>query len=90
MEELHSKVSDIWSKMKSHYEEAVTVNKRKIENLKKALDDAQSRSQAIMAQRARAPSNKSRKVHDAIENNLGQRMDGMGKASSRTAHISCG
>ena len=47
MEELHSKVSDIWSKMKSHYEEAVTVNKRKIENLKKALDDAQSRSQAI-------------------------------------------
>ena len=47
MEELHSRESDIWSKMKSHYEEAVTINKRKIENLKKALDDAQSRSQAI-------------------------------------------
>ena len=46
MEELHSREADIWSKMKSHYEEAVTVNKRKIENLKKALDDAQRRSQA--------------------------------------------
>mgnify|MGYP006905976982 CR=1 FL=1 len=35
MEELHSKESEIWVKMKSHYEEVVVVNKRKIENLKK-------------------------------------------------------
>ena len=48
MEELHLKESEIWAKMKSHYEEAVVVNKRKIENLKKALDEAQIRSQAIM------------------------------------------
>ena len=47
MEELHSKESEIWVKMKSHYEEAVVVNKRKIENLKKALDEAQIRSQDI-------------------------------------------
>ena len=47
MEELHSKESEIWVKMKSHYEEAVVVNKRKIENLKRALDEAHIRSQAI-------------------------------------------
>ena len=33
--------------MKSHYEEAAAVNKRKIENRKKALDEAQHRSHAI-------------------------------------------
>ena len=40
-EELHLKESQIWAKMKSHYEEAATINKRKLENLKKALDEAQ-------------------------------------------------
>ena len=40
MEELHSREADISSKMKSHYEEAFIVNKHKIKNLKKALDDA--------------------------------------------------
>ena len=33
--------------MKGHYEETAAVNKRKIENLKKALDEAQHRSQEI-------------------------------------------
>ena len=40
LEEMHLKESQIWTKMKSHYEEVATVNKRKIENLKKALDKA--------------------------------------------------
>ena len=47
LEELHLKESHIWEKMKSHYEEGASVNKHKIENLKKALDEAQNHSQAI-------------------------------------------
>mgnify|MGYP000235158330 CR=1 FL=1 len=45
LEELHLKESQIWAKVKSHYEEVVTTNKCRIENLKKALDEAQNRSQ---------------------------------------------
>ena len=40
LEELHLKESHIWAKMKSYYEEPTTANKHKIENLKKALDEA--------------------------------------------------
>ena len=40
MEELYSKEFQIWAKMKSYYEEPTTTNKHKIENLKKALDEA--------------------------------------------------
>ena len=47
LEERHLKDSQIWAKMKSHYEEAVMANKRQIENLKKALDKVQTRSQTI-------------------------------------------
>ena len=47
LEELHLKESQIWATMKSLYEEAATSNKRKIENLKKALDEVQNHSQAI-------------------------------------------
>ena len=47
LEELHLKESQIWTKMKSHYEEATMANKRKIENVKKALDEAQNHSQTI-------------------------------------------
>ena len=42
LEELHDKESKIWAQMKTHYEEAVVANKRKIENLKKALEDLQA------------------------------------------------
>ena len=42
LEGLHQKESQIWSQMKMHYEEATAVNKRKIENLKKALEDLQA------------------------------------------------
>ena len=38
-EELHERESQIWVEMKKHYEEAATTDKRKIENLKKALED---------------------------------------------------
>ena len=34
--------------MKSHYEEAVATHKRKIENIKKALDESQAHSQLLM------------------------------------------
>ena len=47
LEELHLKESQIWAKMKSCYEEATTANKRKIENLKKALDEVQAHVQTI-------------------------------------------
>ena len=47
LEELHLKESQIWAKMKSLYEEVAMANKRKIENLKKAMDEAQTRSQTI-------------------------------------------
>ena len=47
LEELHLKESHIWAKMKSHYKEAVATNKRKIDNLKKALDKSQARSQLL-------------------------------------------
>ena len=47
LEELHLKESQIWAKMKSCYEEATMANKRKIENLKKALDKVQARIQTI-------------------------------------------
>ena len=43
-EELHEKESQIWAKMKGHYEETMAANKRKIENLKKALEDLQAHS----------------------------------------------
>ena len=43
-EELHLKESQLWAKMKSHYEEAMVTNKRKIENLKKALEESQARA----------------------------------------------
>ena len=45
LKELHLKESQIWAQMKTHYEEAATANKRKIENLKKALEESQARSQ---------------------------------------------
>ena len=47
LEELDLKESQIWTKMKSHSEEATTANKHEIENLMKALDEAQNRSQTI-------------------------------------------
>ena len=40
LEELHEKESKIWAQMKTLYEEATTASKRKIENLKKALEDS--------------------------------------------------
>ena len=45
MEELHEKESQLWAKMKSHYEEVAVTNKRKIENLKKALEESQAHLQ---------------------------------------------
>ena len=36
--------------MKTHYEEAVTTNKKKIENLKKALEESQALSKIQMDQ----------------------------------------
>ena len=47
LKELHLKESQIWAKIQSCYEEATMTNKRKIENLKKALDEAQARSQTL-------------------------------------------
>ena len=44
LEELHEKELQIWAQMKTYYEEATTVSKRKIENLKKALEDVQGRT----------------------------------------------
>ena len=41
LKELHLKESQLWAKMKSLYEEVVVANKRKIENLTKALDESQ-------------------------------------------------
>ena len=48
LEELHLKESQLWAKLKSHYEEAEAANKRKIENIKKALEDLQARSHLQM------------------------------------------
>ena len=48
LEELHLKESQIWAMMRSLYEEAATTNKCKTKNLKKALDEAQNCSQAII------------------------------------------
>ena len=38
----NGKELQIWEKMKSHYEEAEAANKRKIENIKKALEDLEA------------------------------------------------
>ena len=52
LEELHLKEFQLWAKMKSLSEEAVVANKRKIENLTKALDESQVRA-TLMTDRIR-------------------------------------
>ena len=44
LEEVHKKESKIWAQMKTLYEEATVANKRKIENLKKVLEDSLART----------------------------------------------
>ena len=44
LEELHEKESQIWAQMKTLYEEVAADNNGKFENLKKALQDLQSRT----------------------------------------------
>ena len=48
LEELHEKESQLWAKMKAHFEEAMVANKKNIENIKKALEDLQARSHLQM------------------------------------------
>ena len=48
LEELHDKELKIWAQMKTHYEDAAVAKKRKIENLKKALEDLQTRMKGNM------------------------------------------
>ena len=47
LEELHSKKSQLWAGMRSTYEEATAVSKQEIENLKKTVEEACNRCQAI-------------------------------------------
>ena len=49
-EELHLKESQLWAKMRSHCEEAMVKNKRKIENLKKALEEYQAHATLLTDQ----------------------------------------
>ena len=44
LEELHKKESQIWAQMKTLHEEVAADNNGKFENLKKALQDLQSRT----------------------------------------------
>mgnify|MGYP000494644238 FL=1 len=47
LEELHAKESQLWAGMRSTYEEAAAVNQQEIANLKKSVEEARNRCQAI-------------------------------------------
>ena len=82
LEQLHLKESEIGAQMKTRYEEATTPNKRKIENLKKALEESLARSQ-IQKDWIRVLLQTKQDWFTSFGQGLGR----MGKTSIRTPHL---